>query len=170
MLSFLVHHKKRGRNAKGGATSRTYSPRAAWGRLTTLPDIRSCFWDFARASCRYNCGTGIATLSSDVLHNQGVYFHSCETHVVLYLVLVSIVIKVAEDSFLTLHDLAGPGELVAARMLVDGLLESYSSRPEVLQAGVTEGWIGSFFFKLPAAPIATAEPASDGDLSGDESK
>ena len=88
----------------------------------------------------------------------------------LYLVLVSIVIKVAEDSFLTLHDLAGPGELAAARMLVDGLLESYSSRPEVLQAGVTEDWIGSFFFKLPTAPIATAEPASDGALSGDESE
>jgi len=98
----------------------------------------------------------------------GIYFHSDFTHVALYLIIASIILKMAVDAYIVLYDIIGASKLDEARKNVDDLIGSYLNRPDVLKAGVTEVWVRSFFFKQPAAAAITAAEALDVEELSDE--
>ena len=94
----------------------------------------------------------------------GVCFNSDESHVVLLNVIASLLLKLAKDKYIKLFDLAAPAAEAAARKTVDDKLESYLSRPAVIQAGMTEAWVASFFLKKHPGPgPADAASGDDGD-------
>ena len=93
----------------------------------------------------------------------GNFFNSEETHVVLLNVIASLLLKLAKDNLIKLYDLADPAAEDAARKVVDDKLRAYSSRPAVVEAGVTEDWIQSFFLKQRPADAAPDDDGNESD-------
>jgi hypothetical protein len=77
---------------------------------------------------------------------------------VLLNVIASLLLKLAKDNFIKLYDLANPAAEDAARKVVDDKLKAYSSRPAVVEAGVTEDWSQSFFLCLSAITSSSSAP------------
>ena len=105
---------------------------------------------------------GVASMHVGLLPPPlGNFFNSEEPHVVLLNVIASLLLKLAKDNLIKLYDLANPAE-DAARKVVDKL-KAYSSRPAVVEAGVTEDWIQSFFLKQRPADAAPDDDGNESD-------
>ena len=107
---------------------------------------------------------GVASMHVGLLPPPlGNFFNSEEPHVMLLNVIASLLLKLAKDNFIKLYDLANPAAEDAARKVVDDKLRAYSSRPAVVEAGVTEDWIQSFFLKQRPADAAPDDDGNESD-------